>query len=52
MHNVEVRVNDSETVCNDKMGNGDCACIEEMNISISSDLNIYKVEKIECYSVM
>ena len=52
MHNVEVRVSDSETVCNDKMGNGDCACIEEMNISISSDLSIYKVEKIECYSVM
>ena len=35
-----------------RWGNGDCACIEEMNISISSDLNIYKVEKIECYSVM
>ena len=32
--------------------NDDCACIEEMNISISSNLNIYKVEKIECYSVM
>ena len=52
MRIIEARVNDSETVCNDKMGNGVCACVDEMNISISSDLNMYKVEKIECYGVM